>query len=197
MRYFIQERVGLPAKLIMMNEDRTITFVEEIFIESTQATFPIAYARVESLEKPEIKPKKGSTKPRKGAKKVHVKQNIQEKSKEISGVTTAMKVREMWEAGKSDEEIAKELGLGVPAVAYHRRKLGKKVEKGTFVSPKSLGGITAVTTEEGSYFPITDPDDIERIWDVVDSGTRESSEIARMMGRNPLAVRAVLMQPRP
>ena len=54
-----------------------------------------------------------------------------------------------------------------------------------------------VTTDEGSYYPITDKATIDAIWECVDEGTREYGAIAHQLGRNPLAVKAVLLAPRP
>jgi hypothetical protein len=54
-----------------------------------------------------------------------------------------------------------------------------------------------INSPDGTFYKITDEDDIQRIWDHVDADIRDYKEIAKKIGRNPLAVRDVLMNPRP
>lgn len=205
-RFFIDESVK-PASLYVVEGDSLVAEAHELERADELQTGVIdARNGVEVVGKLMDIAKAGPEKKR-GRKAKYARVNSSKwngeplsPTSEVRNGNMTERVKEMHEAGNDDENIARKLGIGVPAVRYHKRKLGlnkvrKENSKTLVTGSNNVPG--EVTTAEGTFYEIRDEDDIARIWELVDEGHREPVAIAKLMGRNTLAVKDVLMKPRP
>lgn len=96
--------------------------------------------------------------------------------------------------GLPDNEICDRLGIKLPALGYHKRKLGlskrqQKASKGVKEKP--------IKESEKPWDPEPTEKDVERAWNWVDLGVTEYEDIAKKMGIPESVVEKALLKPRP